>query len=281
MEGQPGQGRRLILTGRGALRSSLCRTFRGVSSHLHLHFRGCRAHGACVRLDRRVNRCYYGKRWQGKRWLVLGMSEPTMQPVAESQAADGRLEDSRGHTRKGTLLWVRVAALAAFIIITASAFFVQQWTPYLERLGYMGAFLAGLVSSATVILPAPGLAVVFALGGSMPSPLLLGLAAGTGMTLGELTGYLAGYSGRGIVEERSRYQWMVAQTQRYGGFFIFLIALIPNPAFDLAGIGAGTLRFPVSRFLLASWPGKTIKAVLVAYAGAGLIPNLADWISRM
>jgi len=72
----------------------------------------------------------------------------------------------------------------------------------LEGLGYAGGFVAMLLSSATVILPAPGLAVVAALGVTVSSPLLLGIIAGTGAALGEITSYLAGYGGHKIIEEQ-------------------------------------------------------------------------------
>jgi membrane protein DedA with SNARE-associated domain len=44
--------------------------------------------------------------------------------------------------------------------------------------------------------------------------------------------------------------------------------MVPNPFFDLAGIAAGSLRYPVWRFLLFCWLGKTIKTTLVAFAGS-------------
>ena len=50
---------------------------------------------------------------------------------------------------------------------------------------------------------------------------------------------------------------------------ILVLAIIPNPFFDLAGIAAGTLKMPVWQFLLACLVGKTIKMVAFAYAGAG------------
>lgn len=138
----------------------------------------------------------------------------------------------------------------------------------LGRYGYPGVFLISLASSATVFLPAPGIAVVFATG-SVLNPLIVGLVAGLGEAVGELTGYVAGASGRAIIEDRERYQRLVERTRRYGLFVVFLLSLIPNPTFDLAGVAAGALRFPISRFFLACWAGKTIKAMAIALLGAG------------
>lgn len=172
----------------------------------------------------------------------------------------------------------RVAALVIFIAITVAALLLSESLASLGRYGYLGVFLASLIGSATIILPVPAFAVTFAMGGTLPSPLLVGLLAGLGAGIGELSGYLAGYSGRGIVENRESYEWIMRQMGRHGIWAIFAAALIPNPAFDLAGIAAGALRFPVGRFLLACTCGKTIRMVLLAYAGAGLLPQVADWL---
>jgi membrane protein YqaA with SNARE-associated domain len=45
----------------------------------------------------------------------------------------------------------------------------------------------------------------------------------------------------------------------------------------VAGIAAGALRFPAGLFLVACIAGKTIRMVLLAYAGAGLLPRFSDW----
>ena len=69
----------------------------------------------------------------------------------------------------------------------------------LRGYGYLGVFLISLLGNATVILPVPSLAVVFA-GGGVLNPLLVGLVAGVGEPLGELTGYLAGYGGSAVID---------------------------------------------------------------------------------
>jgi membrane protein DedA with SNARE-associated domain len=175
----------------------------------------------------------------------------------------------------------RIAAFSIFLLIIVTVTLTQGSVPDMTRLGYAGAFLASLISSATIILPVPGLAVTFALGATLPSPILVGLAAGLGETVGELTGYLAGYSGQVFVEDRERYERLAAHMRRHGPWVIFLLAAIPNPTFDLAGIAAGALRVPVHIFLLACFPGKVLKTTLVALAGAGLLPVLQDSMSQL
>jgi membrane protein DedA with SNARE-associated domain len=86
--------------------------------------------------------------------------------------------------------------------------------------------------------------------------------------LGELSGYAAGFGGRAVIENRKTFLWLEAWMRRAGGITIFVLSVIPNPFVDLAGMCAGALRYPVWRFLLACWLGKTLKTTLVAWAGS-------------
>ncbi|HEY64152.1 MAG TPA: VTT domain-containing protein [Caldilineae bacterium] len=169
---------------------------------------------------------------------------------------------------------LRIGGLLLAIGISALIIIERDQLSALGRYGYPGVFVISMASSATVFLPAPGIAVVFATG-SVLSPVFVGLAAGLGEALGELTGYVAGASGRAIIEDRDRYRQLVEKTRRYGLFVVFLLSVIPTPAFDLAGIAAGALRFPLSRFLLACWIGKTIKTTAIALLGAGSLGLLS------
>jgi len=47
---------------------------------------------------------------------------------------------------------------------------------------------------------------------------------------------------------------------------IFILSLVPF-VFDLAGIAAGVLRFPLWKFLIACWLGRTILYIIAAFAG--------------
>jgi membrane protein YqaA with SNARE-associated domain len=171
--------------------------------------------------------------------------------------------------------WVRalsplaLALLLSLTIILLVAVFREK-VEALKGYGYLGAFAVGFAGNATVILPAPSLAFTVALGGIL-NPLLVGVVAGAGEALGEMTGYLAGISGKRIVESRDRYEKVQRLMDRHGGWVFFVLAAIPNPLFDIAGITAGVVRFPVWKFLLSAWAGKTIKAILFAGLGRQLL----------
>jgi membrane protein YqaA with SNARE-associated domain len=177
----------------------------------------------------------------------------------------------------------RVVALLLAVGITAVILVFRDDIARLAAYGYPGIFLITLLSSATVILPVPGLALVFAAGASF-NPLLVGIAAGIGAGLGEITGYLVGYGGRGTVENRGGYARVRRWMERYGVWVIFAMSAVPNPVFDVAGITAGIMRIPVWLFLLAACAGNVLKATVVAFAGAGtamlLGPALQKWFGR-
>jgi len=161
----------------------------------------------------------------------------------------------------------RILVVLAVLGLSVAIFALRDRFAEMAAIGYPGIFLVSLLGNATIVLPAPSLALVFAMGSALP-PLFVGLAAGAGEALGELTGYAAGFSGRAVIEDRKTFQRLEAWMQRAGGITIFVLSVIPNPFVDLAGMAAGALRYPVWRFLLACWLGKTLKTTLVAWAGS-------------
>ncbi|MEA3439731.1 MAG: VTT domain-containing protein [Chloroflexota bacterium] len=173
-------------------------------------------------------------------------------------------------TSKHRLTIARALALIAVIIISIYIFSIRDQAEELAKYGYPGIFLLSILANATVLLPAPGVLFVFAMG-AVFNPFGVALAAGTGAAIGELSGYLAGFGGQAVVEKANTYEiirsWMQTHPSlSYLG--ITVLAFVPNPIFDLAGIAAGTLKMPVLRFLFFCWIGKTLKMLLFAYAGA-------------
>jgi uncharacterized membrane protein YdjX (TVP38/TMEM64 family) len=171
---------------------------------------------------------------------------------------------------------IQALTFMAVIGLTVFIYSIRDQAAQLARYGYPGIFLLSILANATIILPAPGLAIVFTAGGVFP-PLGVGLAAGAGATLGELSGYMAGFGGQAIVGNQVLYNRFEAYMKRYGGPAITLLAFIPSPFFDMAGIAAGALRMPVLQFLVWCFLGKLPKMVLFAYAGAYSI----DWLIQL
>jgi len=139
---------------------------------------------------------------------------------------------------------VQILTIIAILVALDAALYFRDRLQGLEQYGYAAVFLVGLVSNATLILPVPGLAISSVMGGVF-NPWIVGIVGGVGQALGELTGYMAGYSGQTWVDENPVYNRLAEWMQRHGILTIFVLALIPNPVFDVGGLAAGALRFPL------------------------------------
>ena len=165
------------------------------------------------------------------------------------------------------------------ILISVSIVIFWDEIKKLESYGYLGIFIISILGSATIVIPAPTILVTF-VGGGIFNPFLVGLVSALGATIGELTGYLAGYSGRAIINKEEKLVKVEGWMKKYGLWTIFVLAVIPNPLFDLAGMVSGAGRIPVWKFLTVTLLGKTIKFLAIAFIGAGSISVLGSFISQ-
>jgi uncharacterized membrane protein YdjX (TVP38/TMEM64 family) len=170
---------------------------------------------------------------------------------------------------KTRLTILRVLVLVGVVTLIVLLFIFRDQVKKLEEYGYIGIFLISIAANATIIIPLPGVAFTTAMG-AIFNPIWVAVAAGLGAAIGELSGYLAGFSGQGVVERAALYEkltgWMKAH-QNLAYVMIVLVAFIPNPLFDLAGMASGALKLPLWKFLLACAVGKILKMLMFAYAG--------------
>ncbi|MEK7848652.1 MAG: VTT domain-containing protein [Chloroflexota bacterium] len=144
---------------------------------------------------------------------------------------------------------------------------------------YGAVFLVTLVSSAMVVLPAPGLAFVLA-AATRWDPTPVALAASLGGTLGEVTGYLLGrWAGAAIARRRpALYLKAEGWMKRYGLAAVWFFAFFPLLMFDFVGIAAGALRFPLWKFLLVVWAARLPRSFIEVYTGGAFFGWLASYI---
>lgn len=172
---------------------------------------------------------------------------------------------------------IPLLTLLLVIAITVGIFLVYGRHPErlaeLKNYAYWGAFLISLFGNAAVILAAPILPILATIGvvlypdtGPL-GPIIVGLVGGVGAAIGEMTGYMLGYSGRGIVERVKLYNRLVERLRRWGALAIFILSIVPF-FFDLVGIAAGVLRFPLWKFFILCWLGRTILYVGIVLAAA-------------
>ena len=180
-------------------------------------------------------------------------------------------EAKKGSAKTAYILGI--VGVIVTLLMAIAVIYYWEWVRALEGYGYLGAFLISILGGATIIVPVPMLAVVFALGGVMKYTWLIGAAAGIGETLGALTIYMTGYGG-GVALYRSKhgkiqaaYERLMRLMERRGSITLFLLSAVLNPFFYPAALAAGALRFGVRRYFLICWAGKTIKGMTVAYVG--------------
>ena len=149
-------------------------------------------------------------------------------------------EDEQTNTRKKqhyrtivifsvTLLLVIAITVVLFIYAVNNPEKIMAFRHY----GYLGAFFIGLIFTASVILPAPGLLLLAAIG-SVFNPVLVGLVGAVGGTLGEITAYLLGYSGSGLARSSKWTDKIYVKSEvwmkKRGFLTVFLFFSCPYPS---------------------------------------------------
>ncbi|MEW6294906.1 MAG: VTT domain-containing protein [Candidatus Diapherotrites archaeon] len=142
----------------------------------------------------------------------------------------------------------------------------------LRSLGLVGLFLASLIANAAIFLVTP-IDVIVVIAGSIGlwHPVVIGIVAGLGGALGEMTSYFIGLGGIKLVEKRFElktvfFDYVRKRLDKWGSIFIFFASVTPFP-FDFVGIVAGLIKYDWRKFFIAMLAGKIIKYALLAYAG--------------
>ena len=156
------------------------------------------------------------------------------------------------------MILVVIAAISAVALLMQDRISVG-------RLSYGAVAGAVLLASGGLVVPVPALAITCTTA-TFLNPAAVAFIAGLAGTLGELTGYFLGYSGSRVFERGRFYTRVEGWMRKRGWLLLFVISAVPNPLFDVAGIAAGALRYPLWRYLVAVGLGKQVKFFMVAYA---------------
>jgi membrane protein YqaA with SNARE-associated domain len=156
---------------------------------------------------------------------------------------------------------------------------LSQWMMNLaSQYGYLGVFLISLLGATSIFIPIPSTVVIFILGAAQKfDPLLLGLFAGLGATLGEFSGYLIGFGGRKVIGEKYKKKMDILMKlfKRFGPVIIFIFALTPLPD-DLLFIPLGVMRYSVVAAFIPAFFGKFLSNLIIAYAGRLSLQIISD-----
>src|SRR5215210_5513854 len=200
---------------------------------------------------------------------VMAMSDPSVvdpalvepavvpPPAAPDEASVTEPSPERRSVWKVILTIGALAAMSGLFV-----FFPIDWEK-VGAWGYVGVFFVTFIATASFILPIPYLLIV-ARAGIYLDPLLLTLVAGLAGALGELTGYVVGVTGRDLIARGKWYDKANHLMVTYGFWCVAFFAFVPNPFFDAIGFAAGVLRYPLWKFVLACFLGKSLKFLLAA-----------------
>jgi membrane protein DedA with SNARE-associated domain len=155
-----------------------------------------------------------------------------------------------------------------------------------ERWGYIGLFAIVLLRTASVVFPVPAPGIIFGAGAlldplwGIPAPIAVGVVAGFAESLGEFTGYAAGWGGSPMLERQPIYRRVRSWVERRPFLTIFALSFTPGPLFDVAGLAAGATRVPIRVFYPPLLIGKIIRDTIVAtmgYFGVDIISDVLSW----
>ena len=146
---------------------------------------------------------------------------------------------------------------------------VPNWAKNLvDAMGYLGIFFVSFIGSATIIFPLPSFVVVFVMGAIM-NPWLVAIAAAAGNAVGELTGYWLGKGGGKLIERKyksfvDKYKTWFEKDRTF--ILLVLFAATPLPD-DVVGVVCGLFDYDLKNFLVASFIGKFVLNLVLAWSG--------------
>jgi membrane protein DedA with SNARE-associated domain len=188
--------------------------------------------------------------------------------------------------RRVRLEYLLLAAMLAFgLSVGVIVIALDLGKDDVERWGYLGLFGIVLLRSASVVFPVPAPGIIFGAGGlldplwGIPAPIAVGFVAGFAESIGEFTGYAAGYGGSPMLERQSIYRRVKSWIERRPFLTIFALSFTPGPLFDIGGLASGATRVPIRVFYPPMLIGKIIRDTMVATAGYFSVDLVGDTLS--
>ena len=150
-------------------------------------------------------------------------------------------------------LFISAAFIATGLVLWTTGSF------NIESIGYASIFFLSFIAAALIFLPVSALASVCVAVAVDLNPFIVAVVAASAESIGELTGYLAGMGGKAIFDRNRFYLRFKNLFSRYASLTLLFGSAVPNPLFDVMGVAAGSILYPVKRFLLLVFIGKVVK----------------------
>jgi membrane protein DedA with SNARE-associated domain len=183
--------------------------------------------------------------------------------------------------RKPTKREAIIGGISIAVTVVISLLIIQHRS-YIDQMahwGYIGCFIVSVLTNGTFILPGVGIVLTFTLGGVL-NPAIVGAVAGIGEAIGAIGAYFTGYAGRGLLRDSNNGLYLRVGNiiERHGSKAIFFVSAILSPVFYPFAVCLGMLRFGWVRFFLATWAGRTVKSMVLAYLGYFGLKAILGWL---
>ena len=161
---------------------------------------------------------------------------------------------------------------AVFLVSALIWVYSPMLVGIMGKWSYLGIFFLSLLSSASILVPLAPMQLAIISLGSVLNPLFVGIIAGVGSAIGELSGFVVGRGSHKILKTKDKTANFLIKLQKsaireHAAVAIFLLSLVPNPFFDIAGMLAGILKMRWQEFLLWCVMGRVLRYILIAYLG--------------
>ena len=166
-------------------------------------------------------------------------------------------------------LVLAIAGLAALIGVNVLFLVVPIDYRALGMLAYPGVFIVCFIANATTFVPIPYIPVVMHVARTADLVWLVVVLGALGSVLGESVAFAVGRAGERLAEESQRWR----RLERFfakpwlAGLSLFVLAVPPNPLFDVAGLAAGALGVRYAVFFSAVFVARCIRLAAVAWLG--------------
>lgn len=150
----------------------------------------------------------------------------------------------------------------------------------LGQLGLIGMFIASMLSHLTVVARDMFIPLFLPLA-SVYHPVVLGVFAGTGAAIGEVTTYFLGWGVAETMEAPTEAEDRIARwINKYGLWAVLLVALTPLPDTPIV-ILAGSKKLPFGKLAVVEVVGKSILYSVFAVMGGLVYGGLEDTVGTV
>ncbi len=197
--------------------------------------------------------------------------------------AKARKEPGESHMKRKAIL-----SIAGVVFVAAvSTYVLWRWTINPESLGQIGLgsiFVVSMVSHLTVVARDMFIPMYLPLA-SIYHPLALGLSAGIGAAIGEVTTYLLGWGvAESIRDQEGEDNRLARWIKKYGLWAVLLVAVTPLPDTPIILL-AGSNKLPFVKLFIVECIGKTALYTVGAVVGGivfmGLTGAVGGWMASL